>query len=328
MTALPASTDFTNSSTTEAQFKTAITNQRDYLAGLFGTDGLPNTALAALGAIFGALDLKTANHNVTVADKGHILQCSNTITISFDTASTLGANFSVIVTNAGSGVVTLNPSGSELIDGQLTKTLDENQSAIIYCDGTNFHTVGGSGNGGLGGMQAFTSNGTFTVPTGVKTLKVTVVGGGGNGSNATYNNGTYNYWAGHGGGAGGMAQDFISGLTAGDTVAVTVGGAGGTSSFGTYLSATGGGSAGLDSAGGGGAGANGIVNTNGGGGGFRPEQFQSGAGGASYFGGNGKASANDNGQAGANGGGGAGAGGGGAAYTGGAGGAGLVIVEW
>ena len=50
MTALPPSTDFTGAAITEAQFKTAISNLRAYLAGLFGSDGTAATAIATLGA--------------------------------------------------------------------------------------------------------------------------------------------------------------------------------------------------------------------------------------------------------------------------------------
>lgn len=49
MTALPASTDFTASTVTEGQFKTALTNLRDYLSGLFGADGTQTTARNTLG---------------------------------------------------------------------------------------------------------------------------------------------------------------------------------------------------------------------------------------------------------------------------------------
>ena len=52
MTALPASTAFTDSSVTEGGFKTAISDQRAFLAGLLGTDGTTATALATLGAGF------------------------------------------------------------------------------------------------------------------------------------------------------------------------------------------------------------------------------------------------------------------------------------
>jgi len=98
---------------------------------------------------------------------------------------------------------------------------------------------------GLGG-QVFTSSGTFTVPSGVTAVKVTVVGGGGSGAGTSGAN-----QAGAGGGGGGMGVAYVTGLTPGGAVTVTVGAgatgttgagsAGGTSSFGAYCTATGGG---------------------------------------------------------------------------------------
>lgn len=69
--------------------------------------------------------------------------------------------------------------------------------------------------------QVFTSSGTFTIAAGVTQIKVTVVAGGGGGGGAgTTNNGG-------GGGAGGNSIKWLTGLTPGNTLAVTVG-AGGT----------------------------------------------------------------------------------------------------
>jgi hypothetical protein len=101
---------------------------------------------------------------------------------------------------------------------------------------------------GLGG-QVFTSSGTFTVPAGVTRVKVTVAGGGGNGGNSRANfqpsprGGGVLTAAGGGGGGAGVAIKYVTGLTPGGTVSVTVGGAAGTSSFGAFVSATGGASA-------------------------------------------------------------------------------------
>lgn len=49
MPALPASSEFTASTVSEAQFKSAISNQREFLAALLGTDGTPDAAKSALG---------------------------------------------------------------------------------------------------------------------------------------------------------------------------------------------------------------------------------------------------------------------------------------
>jgi len=271
---LPPSTDFTNSSVTEGGFKTAMTYMREYLASLLGADGVNATALATLGAVFGSLSAKNANYTVIASDRGEIIQCTATLELALTAAATLGSSFSFVVNNTGSGTVTINPSGAELIDGQSTKSLSQGQSAVIYCDGTGFYSVGMSAAGGFSNMQVFTSSGTFTVPAGVTKVKVTVVGGGGGGAGDGFNASPI---AGAGGGAGGHAIKIISGLTSGQTVTVTIGagGAGGTqnasngntSSFGAYCSATGGaGATGTAVSGVGGSGAGGDINGIGGGG--------------------------------------------------------------
>jgi len=60
----------------------------------------------------------------------------------------------------------------------------------------------------------FTSNGTFTIPSGVTAVKVTVVGGGAGGTQE---------WT---GASAAVAIKFLTGLTAGNTLSVTVGAAG------------------------------------------------------------------------------------------------------
>ena len=105
------------------------------------------------------------------------------------------------------------------------------------------------GGGGYQSMQVFTSTGsaTYTKPSGIKKIKVYVTAGGAGGAGAA-NNQDF----GSGGGAGGTAIETIDASSI-NTVAVTVGAAGdgvtgdhngnagGASSFGSYLSASGGG---------------------------------------------------------------------------------------
>jgi hypothetical protein len=104
-------------------------------------------------------------------------------------------------------------------------------TGITFPD-TTIQTTAAAG-GGLGGMQVFTSSGTFTIPSGKTVVKVTVVGGGGGaGGNPGYNNS-----AAGGGGGGGSAIKYLTGLTPGNTLTVTRG-AGGTA--GTAAGAAGG----------------------------------------------------------------------------------------
>jgi hypothetical protein len=191
---------------------------------------------------------------------------------------------------------------------------------------------------GFSTIQAFSISGEFTVPPGVTMCKATVIGGGGGGGwHPTQPSG--------GGGAGGRAIKIVRGLTPGVIVPVTVGSAGqppatsgndgspgGTSSFGTWVSATGG------------AGGQGTGNLSGGAGGsgYAGDVNMGGS-----YGTDGLSVANHGGDGGgpggargvtgalpglsapsAGGGGGGGGAGSGAGYPGGAGGGGFVVVEY
>lgn len=181
-------------------------------------------------------------------------------------------------------------------------------------------------------MQVFTTSGTFTVPantTSTTKFKFTVTGDGGGGCSSGS--------GGSGGGAGGTSIYITSGLTVGQTCAITIGsgGAGGTGggngSAGTGSSAVVGGTtvtanpgAGGIAAGGasdGGTAANGTINISGGGGWADGNSVLAGGGGVSFWGGGGVYSTTSIARA-------YGAGGQGRAPIGISGGPGVVVVEW
>ncbi len=192
--------------------------------------------------------------------------------------------------------------------------------------------------------QVFTSSGTFTVPSGITAVKVTVAGGGGGGGSSR--SPTCGVSQGGYGGGGGLAIKWITGLTPGGTVTVTVGAGGaggtpnnagstgGTSSFGAYCSATGGGGGGHGFNGTGSQGSQGTAT--GGDLNFAAARYTlpnttSYVGGPQMFGGAPTGNGNDtNGNPGINYGSGATGGitGGATSRTGGTGSGGLVIVEW
>ena len=176
----------------------------------------------------------------------------------------------------------------------------------------------------------FASSGTFTIPAGITKVKMTVVGGGGTGSSAVGSQG------GVGGSGGGAAIKWLSGLTPGNTLTVTVGGAAGTSSVAsgtqtiTTVSATGGDGNYQP----GGLGSNGDLNIRGNPGGMGSYASSStsgygGGGGSSILGGGGAPGTGGagNGQPGGAYGGGGG-GGGQSSGSGGTGASGVVLFEY
>lgn len=235
---------------------------------------------------------------------------------------TSGVTGTLPVANGGTGVTSPGASGN-----------------VLTSNGTAW--VSSAPASSLPTMQVFSSSGTFTVPTGITKVKVTVIGGGGGGG---YSAGTSDPSG--GGGGGGAAIKTISGLTPGGTIAVTVGTggaggtsgtgtAGGTSSFGTYCSATGGSGGGASSSnaasgGSGGVGSSGDLNIGGGGGGGAMSYVRNvaGAGGSSIMGGGGKGVGSSSSRSAEDGRSYGGGGGGAISGNGGAGADGVVIVEY
>lgn len=198
-------------------------------------------------------------------------------------------------------------------------------------------------------QQNFTSNGTFTIPAGITSVKVMIVAGGGAGGGSTNAVNT----AGSGGGAGSYATKWLSSLTPGNTLVVTVGTggtavAGATGGNGASSSVASGtqtittittnfGVGGVGSGGafgaGGAAGTGGDLNFGGGPGvQFVPANVLGGPGGSGPWGGAGQGSGGTGvggpGLAPGAGGGGAGGAGGAGNIAGGNGANGIVIFEW
>lgn len=71
-----------------------------------------------------------------------IVWTSGTGTLNITAAATLGNDWFVMVRNAGTGDLTVDPNSSELINGAATLTLSPGDSAIIVSSGSQFYTVG------------------------------------------------------------------------------------------------------------------------------------------------------------------------------------------
>lgn len=141
-TALPAATDYTSSSATEGQHKTFMAAFRQHVADLLGVTGTQASALTALGAPLCNVVAKTAAYTVVAADRGKVLDCTNTWTLSLTAAATLGDGFVFAVKNSGVGVITIDPNAAETVDGAATLALAAGESCLVVCTGTAFRLVG------------------------------------------------------------------------------------------------------------------------------------------------------------------------------------------
>lgn len=102
-----------------------------------GPEGPPGSD-GASGALLGAEDIKTANYTIATADAGKIIVANSAgaLTFSLQPAATLGSEYMIIVMNANSGVLTIEPDGTETINDAASLTLEQGGSALIWCNGS------------------------------------------------------------------------------------------------------------------------------------------------------------------------------------------------
>ncbi len=145
MTTLLASSTATNAAAQEGHVKTFLDNLRTYMADLLGTDSADKaTVLGLLGAVLNSKVDKTGTYTVVVGDRGKVLNCTGTWTLSVTAAATLGDGFCFAVRNSGTGSITIDPNLSEQINGASTLVIGGGEFVIVYCDGVGFSTVGGA----------------------------------------------------------------------------------------------------------------------------------------------------------------------------------------
>ena len=189
-------------------------------------------------------------------------------------------------TSTTQGRVRLNEdtdNGTNYVELQAPANLAANLTLTMpAADGTNGQYLQTNGSGVLSfstvsgyagpSAQVFTSNGTFTIPTGITRLKVTVIGGGGGGGGSTISNGS----------AGGNSS-VASGTQSITTITANGGGGGSAGNQSQRVAGGDGGSA-----------TNGDLNIRGGGGGNGSPDLSSNFGGSSSLGGGARAATNQN----------------------------------
>jgi len=145
----------------------------------------------------GAGEITTNDGTQTLTNKTLTSPTLTTPTITSGLAAAQGGTGSTAAANAASGVVVLNASSQlPAVDGSLI-------TGIVT------------------GRQLFTSTGTFTTPTGISFVFVSMVGGGGGGGG-----GGSSVWEGSGGGSGAYVIRQATTVVAGSGYTVTVGAAG------------------------------------------------------------------------------------------------------
>lgn len=113
------------------------------------TNGVVNFPFGAIGAGGGGtasmpVDVKSSAYTVIALDLGRMLSCSGTWTLALMAAATLGNGFSISVRNAGTGVITIDPNGSETVDGRAAIAVCPGEAFALICDGSNWITRGRS----------------------------------------------------------------------------------------------------------------------------------------------------------------------------------------
>lgn len=103
--------------------------ERVYLAKVI-EPYLPDNATGTLS--------KTGAYTVVAGDDNKLISCVGTFTVSMTAAATLGADFNCWIANDGTGIITIDPSGSELIDGFSTISVTPAEVVGVGCTGTEF----------------------------------------------------------------------------------------------------------------------------------------------------------------------------------------------
>lgn len=107
---------------------------------------LAGTGIIAVGALLSqSVPVSDFNSNYTagVNDRAKMYVWSGAAgTLTLPDAATVANNWFMYVNNAGVGTLTVDPTGSVLIDGSSTKAYQPGESSIIATDGVNYYTIG------------------------------------------------------------------------------------------------------------------------------------------------------------------------------------------
>ncbi|MBS7789282.1 hypothetical protein KTR66_04715 [Roseococcus sp. SDR] len=186
-------------------------------------------------------EARSSNTALGTAQRGGFFHCTSSFTQTFAAAATLTNGWYCYIANNGSGDITLDPNGSEQIDGLTNFIMYPGEARLVICTGTGFVSMVMRGF-----RRRYDASGTFIRPPGYTQFAGLLWGAGGSGRKSS------DFAPGGGGGAclqfhipfasvGASETVTIGAGGAGVTASVGDGNAGGASSFGSICSAAGGG---------------------------------------------------------------------------------------
>jgi microcystin-dependent protein len=92
---------------------------------------------------------KSSTYTVLATDNMTVINCTAALTLNLTAVATIGDGFLVVVKAAG-GNATIDPDGSELINGAATVVVPDGSTAIIFCDAAAWVSIA------LGGVPSGT----------------------------------------------------------------------------------------------------------------------------------------------------------------------------
>lgn len=124
---------------------------------------------------------RVANTILAAADLGTFIDITaGTFSQTFTAAATLADGWWCYIRNSGTGDITLDPNGAELIDGLATYIMYPGECRLVQCSGTAFTTIV------LTPFEkTFTASGTFTKPPGYTCFEGEIWNGGNSGAKSS-----------------------------------------------------------------------------------------------------------------------------------------------
>lgn len=160
---------------------------------------------------------KSSAYTLFGTDKGSLIACTGSWTLSASAVATLGSGFWCYVQNAGTDDILLAPDGAETIDGIASFVLYPGAVRLVLCDGTALYSIPI-----VGGTKTFTTTGSYVWAPGVQQWDADLSAGGAGGGGGARAATRYN---GGGGGAGERWKTSIAlaEVTVGASTTCTVG---------------------------------------------------------------------------------------------------------